>query len=331
MPTLYAAKKYIMPLLIERCKDFLQTRFNLDNISTILNHSLMFDETDLTEKCVAYIDQNAKAVFMSDAILRMSYESLLFILPRDTLKIDEILIFSSLNRWAEYKCHMKCVEASSENRREMLGALLALVRFPIMHLKDFANKVSRSGILSSEELNALFQYFCCDVRPPVQYINKHRHTHEDCQRVRCERFPRTSSGWGYTGEPDQVAFKVDHPIYLLGVSLYGSPSGPEKYYVDIKITENDKTLHEDRYGFQSDGNTLTYDVLLGCPVYITAEASCTIYARLNGACSFYGQDGYRSVTHGGVLFEFMEPHRTSNGTGPFSGQIPAILFCSHPE
>ncbi|KAL3090466.1 hypothetical protein niasHT_027161 [Heterodera trifolii] len=63
-------------------------------------------------------------------------------------------------RWADEKCRQKGIECSAENRREMLGQALFNIRFPLMSAKDFTKSVVPTGVLTTEEMFGVYQYYC---------------------------------------------------------------------------------------------------------------------------------------------------------------------------
>lgn len=60
------------------------------------------------------------------------------VLERDTLGIREVRLFSAVVRWSEAECQRQQLPVTPENKREVLGKALALIRFPLMTIEEFA-------------------------------------------------------------------------------------------------------------------------------------------------------------------------------------------------
>jgi len=56
------------------------------------------------------------------------------------------------------ECKRTDVKVSGPNKRNALGNLLQLIRFPLMEMGDLVSKVQSSGVLTQEELLGLFTY-----------------------------------------------------------------------------------------------------------------------------------------------------------------------------
>lgn len=60
------------------------------------------------------------------------------VLERDTLGIREVRLFSAVVRWSEAECQRQQLQVTPENKRKVLGKALALIRFPLMTIEEFA-------------------------------------------------------------------------------------------------------------------------------------------------------------------------------------------------
>lgn len=72
LPTLYASKKYIVPLLTEQCLLFLEENLDVDNVCLIYEQSKLYDEIALMEKCKSYIETRTEDVLNSVSFLNLS-------------------------------------------------------------------------------------------------------------------------------------------------------------------------------------------------------------------------------------------------------------------
>ena len=134
---------------------------NLDtgNVCSILPHAIHLDEQHLIKRCFNLIDTQTKAVLDSQSFFSISREVLVKIVERDTLVgAREIDIFSSCLKWAETECERNGWEGTTANKRQALGNVLNLIRFPLMPLDTFSNQVTTAGLLNKDESLSVFLY-----------------------------------------------------------------------------------------------------------------------------------------------------------------------------
>ena len=174
LPTLYASKKYVIPPLSKRCVDYLSNRVCVENVCTLYEQAGLFNETDLERSCADIIARKAEQVFMSGDFLRLSIDGLRRILQDDCLGAKETKVFEAAIRWGAERCQEKAQTITPQNIREALGPALFDIRFPTMNFKDYCNLVSTSGILTSEEMLKVFQFYGCDQKPQIPFPTNRR-------------------------------------------------------------------------------------------------------------------------------------------------------------
>jgi len=98
-------------------------------------------------------------VLKEDSFTDLTREQLAVILKSESLNAKEIEIFEGLLAWAKAaaKRDKKSVDKADE-LRSFLGEELQLIRFPNMDIQHVATTVSRSELLSQEQLLGLFTY-----------------------------------------------------------------------------------------------------------------------------------------------------------------------------
>src|SRR6218665_4211257 len=92
---MYAAKKYMLPLLVQLCSDCLQRDLTAANVCHILNQSLLFDESALKEKCLDFIVNNSSDVLQPENLQYASHQAVEAILKMDSLDEDETLVYNA--------------------------------------------------------------------------------------------------------------------------------------------------------------------------------------------------------------------------------------------
>ena len=162
LPLIYAAKKYMIPSLVQKCVEYLEDMLSSENVCSILEQSLLFDEDHLKQKCLRMIQTRSLYIFKSDSFLRVSLETLETILDCPSLSTNELEVFKACIRWAEFQCKERDLEPSPPNKRSILEDVIYKIHIPNIPLKDFSNHVTPTGILSVEESFDIFQYLAAD-------------------------------------------------------------------------------------------------------------------------------------------------------------------------
>ncbi|XP_055355062.1 BTB/POZ domain-containing protein 2-like [Paramacrobiotus metropolitanus] len=109
----------------------------------------------VVENCLHYVDEHCTGILMSERFTKVQPDTLRAVLDRDTLFTDEDIICTAVNRWAVAACKRSNLEPSSANRREVLGELLYLVRFPLLTITPVPDKPAKAKSGFSEALSLL--------------------------------------------------------------------------------------------------------------------------------------------------------------------------------
>lgn len=83
------------------------------------------------------------------------------------------LLEAALN-WAAAECGRRDMETTPQNKRDVLGSALYLLRIPTMSLEEFANGAAQVGILTDQETIDIFLHFTALNKPSLQYPIKSR-------------------------------------------------------------------------------------------------------------------------------------------------------------
>ena len=330
LPTLYAAKKYMMPHLAEICVEHLQEEVEPSNVCLLLSHSHLFDETELMQHCWDVIDTRTKEVFQSDDFTDVDHKTLQEMLGRQTLCVDETKVFAAAKRWAEAECLRQGRDPSPQQCREVLGDALYLLRFPTMTLGDFADGAGQSGLLSVQETNDLFFNFSANKKPELRFPTTPRKGRPLC----CQRFISVNtSGMIFGTKWDCIKFSVDRDISVVGFGLYRTVCRNIEYEVHIAIMQCGETLRQQSQYICPDGSSNTVHVLFGTPLQIEAGKNYkACFYQSDVLLDIYGEGGKSHISYGGVNFTFTTfcvssgASRLSRSTNVERGQIPEILF-----
>lgn len=327
LATLYAAKKYIITHLAQACVSYLETSLSARNACVLLSQGRLFEELHLMQRCWEVIDAQAEEALCSEGFSDIDLKTLETILGRETLNAREASVFVAVMRWAEAECQRQCLEVTTENKREVLGPCLHLIRMPAMSLEEFANGPAQSGMLTPQEITDIFLHFTAYNKPELTFNCKSR---KGLMQFRVHRFQSSayrSNQWRYRGRCDSIQFSVDKRIFIVGFGLYGSSNGGAEYHVRIELKKNGILLGRNVTKFKSDGSSNTFPVLFDNPVQMEPDVFYTASAILDGSeLSYFGQEGLAEVQCGKVTFQFQCSSDSTNGTGVQGGQIPELLF-----
>ncbi|KAK3718762.1 hypothetical protein QZH41_003788 [Actinostola sp. cb2023] len=163
MEVLYLAEKYMIPFLVEKCKQHLQIEVGPDDVLSILPQVQKIGDENLLTHFWDIVDKETPRAVSSEPFLNASREMLCQILVRDTLKVKELEIFQAVDKWVTKRIEeneLQSVVCNGETKRAILGEeVIRLIRFPLMTEKEFAEVVLPSEILEKNELTELFQIY----------------------------------------------------------------------------------------------------------------------------------------------------------------------------
>ncbi|XP_074036981.1 BTB/POZ domain containing protein 3 lute isoform X2 [Leptinotarsa decemlineata] len=327
LATLYVAKKYIVPHLARACVNYLETSLTAKNACLLLSQSRLFEEPELMQRCWEVIDAQAEMAVKSEGFVDIDMSTLESVLGRETLNCKEMNLLEAALNWATAECNRREMEPTPQNKRDVLGNALYLIRIPTMTLEEFANGAAQIGILTQQETIDIFFHFTATNKPCLQYPIKPR---AGLKSQVCHRFQSCayrSNQWRYRGRCDSIQFSVDRRIFVVGFGLYGSSNGAADYAVKIELKRLGRVLAENNTKFFSDGSSNTFHVYFDNPIQIEPESFYTASVILDGSeLSYFGQEGMSEATVGQVTFQFQCSSESTNGTGVQGGQIPELIF-----
>ena len=332
MGVLYLAKKYMVPSLTEKCAEYLIDKLDSSNVFRILPNAQQYEEEKLVDRCWNVVDEQAEEAMKSDGFASIERSLLEAVIKRDTLSIEEVELFKTVDFWATKKCEEQGLSANGIEKRRILGEqIVKAIRFPLMKQKEFASVVLDSRILTPDEAYDLVKYLNSVLSAPVGFPDKERLWSLDCCRFGSVEY--AGSGHPYlSSRKDCLLFTVDKDIFLHGVRLCGSENN------EYSVTCSIKKLGSNVYLDSVSGNFFSvlmklephsyygFKIFFDNPVFIEKGVRHRIEAYISGANSCFGQNGQKSVVCSGVKFDFKDSSESSNGTAVGRGQFPSFLF-----
>ncbi|XP_046358858.2 BTB/POZ domain-containing protein 6-like [Haliotis rufescens] len=343
---LYAAKKYSVKSLSEKCVSFLDSALNADNACDILEQAHLYNEEDLAGTALRVITVNALDVFKSLSFKEMSRQCLNRILESDDLRADEMSVFCAVLWWSEAECVRQGREITPDSKCDVLGDSINYVRFPLIGLKSFELCI---GILDKDWLSLLRPFF--DTRIDIDECTASSMSARPRKQLptRVNRFLKTEESLSWTfneKRSDAISFSCDTPVELLGVMLYGAFPTPDanriiSYSVECSIEED---LRQDylSHTFFKGGNVLEgsyvektvlvsaqehfMDVLFETPLHLTKDLKYTIVLNVCGPDSRRGCRGRSTCVKDEVCWTFNSSSKSKNSTDVEHGQIPGLIY-----
>lgn len=328
---LYSAKKYCVTSLVEKCCAFLQTGISTENVCTILEQAQLFDETKLQDRCFDMIFSHSEEVFKSSDFVNLCFQRVKSVLESPRLQIGEELIYSSCVKWSEEECRRQHLDVEDENKRNVLGDILFLIRFPIMSPLFFTETVSTANILTADEKVAIYQQYTVKsgaFTEACKFTNKSR-INTNISSIR--RFPDVAGSkfdfWVNDNTVDAISFSCTRDITLIGLLMF-RPYEEGTAHGSVSVYDEHNALIARRSSIEVDyeHNAQTKDVKLRPALKLSKNKWYTIAQQMMGANTHLGQNGTKQVTEPTVVVTFRKSPMDRNDTNVTSGQIPGFLY-----
>jgi len=151
----YAAKKYMLPTLVEECTKYLWRDLYPRNACRAYEFARLFEEPILMEKSIQMICTQTREILSESTFEEIDISTLSSILAQESISADEALLFEAAARWSLRECERRGLEATPERRRACLGEAIHLVRYLTFTASEFAAGPAQSGLLTQEESFAI--------------------------------------------------------------------------------------------------------------------------------------------------------------------------------
>lgn len=153
----YAAKKYMLPYLVEECTKFLWSDLHPKNACRAFEFAKLFEEPVLMEKCLQIMCSETQAVISDPSFDEAEHSTLVALLEQENLALpSELQLFEAVTRWAGRECQRRALLPSGENLRTVLGPEpLRLLRLLTLTPAQLAGGPAVSPLLTRDEAFAL--------------------------------------------------------------------------------------------------------------------------------------------------------------------------------
>ncbi len=329
MFVLYLAKKYIVPLLAEKCTEFLEANLAAGNAITVLQQAIQFDEKKLERKSWHLIDLKTSEAIASDAFADINQATLTELLKRDSLNVKELDLFKAVLKWSEVECLRKGIEANAKNKRTAIGNAIYQIRFSSMTLQEFGQITSlQSGVLTPEELVFFYEKFS-GVERSSEVWNMSGVREKGL--LRCCRFDRYSTG--NTSNLNRLSIKItkhavcvsfSKPVKIHGVRLLGD----EEDEYDVKLEVFSQSVENKFLSRPNSRGISGFDVMVPVPIKVQADVVVHLKVTITGRenCRIGSRGGKKVETNGITVHFFNTPGEHSGETSVEQGQFDEIIF-----
>lgn len=321
------SKKYDIPALVEKCKQFLENNINVENVGMILDQAITFEETEMEQKCLNVVSRETSRFFQSKGFLSLSRNGLKSLLDLNEMEVlGEEEVYLACKKWAEAASAKKDQEQLTPDKlRSFLADCLPLIRFPSMTIEIFVCIVCTEDILSEDEKLQIIQDIV--MKGSSSGFNAKRRSKSITFDVQRMTEILRGDGWSHTGKQDGISFSVSDLVNCVAVAIYlpskeGEVSGPVEVLEDQTVVQSmDITLK-----YQS-GEAFQF-VTLKNEFPLKPDVLYSIRQRLVGTSTFYGKkDMGKQIIHDTeIRFKNLCAGISENNTTTGTGQIHGIRF-----
>jgi len=249
------------------------------------------------------------------------------ILNFSRLAVGELELFRSCFEWSKRECRRKGLEETPDNQRSVLGNALYLIHFPTLSIKEFANEVSCTGLLTPEDRCAVFEYMACDgdkrsTAGPLKFPTVTRQRPELLVLKRFVTFTRSNV---FSGDCSMMKFQCNSSVIIKGFGVSGSMGFDALSDLQITIKQDRNFLCNRSIPILDDLSGNIMQLILPDSIPIQPSLWYTVIITFHfygdhdqGSCR-RGKGGAKSNTTGDVTFEF---DRSDSGS-----LIAEVIFC----
>ena len=236
-------------------------------------------------------------------------------------------LYHACLKWSEKECQRRCLPDTLENRRSALGRIIYLLHFPTMSLKEFANEVSCTGVLSPEDRCTIFEYLACDEdrRTNMTSLKFPSGRRQKPEPLYLKRFTMFGKSNIYSGDCSMMRLQSDLPVVIKGFGISGSMGFDPLAELQITIKQDRNFLCNKSIPVTDDLNGEVIEVLLNEAISLQPNVWYTVIITFHfygdhdqGTCR-RGKGGTKVISMEGVTFEF---DRSDSGS-----LIPEVIFC----
>ena len=151
----YAAKKYMLPALVEECTKYLWRDLYPRNACRAYEFAKLFEEPVLLDKSLQMIRNQSGEILCETTFEDIEHTTLCIVLGQPVINADEASLFEAMVRWSIKECERRTMEIAPERQRQCLGEALFLIKYLTFPPAEFAAGPAKSGLLTQHESFAI--------------------------------------------------------------------------------------------------------------------------------------------------------------------------------
>lgn len=232
---LYAAKKYMLQYLVEKCKEFIEFNITVDNVISVLNYADYLQEKKLFNQALALFCSHSDYL-LDNGIENISVQCLKALLECNNINSVENTLISAVFQWTSYFCKYNNLVANTENKRRILidNGLLQLLRFFVLSNDEFENIV-KHNILLRDEIKTIKEKLMINHKSYESNVNKYESNVLLC-KLKDPRYPM------------EYAWSFCHRFDIIPTSPLVIDNNCNKVYFRMKAN---KTIFVKSFGIRS--------------------------------------------------------------------------------
>lgn len=322
LPLLYAARKYCIPGLAEKCVRCMEHGITTENVCSMLLQAHKFDEIHLKKRCIDHILHQPKDILRSSSFCDLPESCVKEILNSNDLDAKEEVIFEAALRWSEMECMRHEVLVSAKNQRKALGGILYCVRFPVMEPSVFDKLVPKCELLSLEETDAIKDY----------HSGKNKNIHRFTTTVRARGSNQTLH-WRFgpvsciRNDETAISFSTSKAVLVEGVQIDGSDYEEELYEANLSIFDvSNKELAKTKTKISLKKKQPIFKVIFPAAPKIEKGYKYTVILKIQGSHGYYGASGKSCLSLHSATPTCVNPEDDFNKVASRKDTVPAILI-----
>ncbi|XP_039295087.1 BTB/POZ domain-containing protein 3-like [Nilaparvata lugens] len=152
-----AARKYMIPELIQECTKYIQVEIKPHEVLTIYEFCEINSIPEFEEFCLKMIEENTDVIVKSENFPKAKIETIQLLLKSRSLALkSEIEVFDLFERWALSEAARKKI--SDEELASSFKNLKKYIRFLAISPEEFTSRIKQSLLLTQAEKHAIECY-----------------------------------------------------------------------------------------------------------------------------------------------------------------------------
>lgn len=292
--------------LEKNCEEFLLQNISIDdeNVLEILDKIVNYNLPNIDLKIMSFISRSTVSILDSEAFNAINKETLIKLLNFEKLPGRENEIYKAVCKWSTNYCGINNIQPTFDNRRNVLGDALKLIRFGAMTYIEFRECTDGNPVITLQEIFEIFQ--CIESKgqikckfssterrnntfgsmneivsfttatPPSSPISR---TSKNRNLVKiCHLFDKVDPGKRKWPGYDIISFSVNKPIYFYGLGIYGRTRSngqleihnPQNFIIQLEDASYN-LLDENIVSIRHDGTSKIYQLLLKDAILLDAN------------------------------------------------------------